>query len=89
MPAITRKGLMNLIINRTVFTYTPSDMAKELLKCVCCRRIKSLYSHTSEFRQQRLFMKAESKLNHDFDALSLLRTLKLMKLLTPILFDPM
>jgi hypothetical protein len=77
---------MNLIINRIVFTYSAWDIIKEMGACVCCRRLKEK-EDISKYRQQYLYFKGRRKLEHNFDALSLLRFMQQMQLLAPILLD--
>ncbi len=77
---------MNSIINRVVFKYTGWDIAKEFVKCIWCRKLKTIEAK-KENRQQFLYYKAREKLEKNFDALSLLRFMQQMQLLAPILLD--
>lgn len=38
---VSRRKIMNSIINRIVFNYTGWDISKEFIKCIWCRKMKS------------------------------------------------
>jgi len=47
---ISRRKIMNMIVNRIVFIYSAWDILKEISHCVCCRKLKSK-KDISNFRQ--------------------------------------
>ncbi len=38
---ISRRKIMNMIVNRMVFVYSAWDICKEITHCICCRRLKT------------------------------------------------
>ncbi|CDW80946.1 UNKNOWN [Stylonychia lemnae] len=83
---ISRRKIMNTILNRQVFQYSACDIMKEFLCCFNCRRMKSK-KEIQRFRQQYLYQKAKKKIEQKFDALSLIKFMHQMQLLGPTLLD--
>jgi hypothetical protein len=84
---ISRKKLLNVILNRVKLNYTGWDILKDFLSCACCRRLKSR-NDKNKYRQQVLYRKAIAKLDNNFDSLAMLKTMQQINLLAPILLDP-
>ena len=78
---------MGEIFERTLFRYSITDLLKEYCCCYCMRK-KNSWRNKIRFRRQYLFEKGLKKLNNNFDALSLLKSMQLLQLISPILFDP-
>eukprot|EP00347_Sterkiella_histriomuscorum_P022098 403331687 len=83
---ISRRKIMNTIVNRLVFIYSSLDILNEIMTCACLRRYKTK-KQIQDYRQQFLYYKAKQKLESNFDALSLMRFMHQMQLLGPILLD--
>jgi hypothetical protein len=82
--------LMNLI-NRKRFDYTIKDIMLFILKCLCFRKIKlKKYTGTKEDWQKNVkkhfqFNEGEDKLFDELDVITLLKTMRRVKLLTQTL----
>jgi len=69
---VSRRKIINQIINRIVFSYSTSDIFNEFFRCICCRKFKTKHERNL-YRQQYLYYKAKKKIESNFDALSLMR----------------
>lgn len=63
------------------------DIFKKVFLCLSTKKLKSL-KHNSQFRHHYLFQKASHKINHEFDAIALLKMMKQVKLMARILLNP-
>lgn len=71
-----------------MFEYSFKDILRELLHCLCIRRLDKRVMK-ARFRKQLLYRRAMQKLNNNFDSLSLLKTMQIVRLITPLLLNPM
>lgn len=78
---VSRKNLINTILSRVTFDYTILDIAKEYLQCIWCRKLKKKRER-EQFKKYLLYKKGLKKLYNNFDALSLLRSMQQLKLLS-------
>ena len=78
--------LMNLI-HRRRFNYTGGDILEYVARCLCLRKKKLKKYKDKEFwvkniKKHYLFGKGVDKMNHELDVLTLLRTMRRVKLLS-------
>ncbi|TNV85532.1 hypothetical protein FGO68_gene3405 [Halteria grandinella] len=73
--------LVNLI-NRKRFTYTFKDICESLVKCLFLRK-----TNATKDKQHFLFKKGEHKLKQELDMISLLKSMRQIKLLTQVILN--
>ncbi len=69
------------LINRQRFNYTAKDILTYIFKCLCCRRKESLRDSDQNLKHF-LFDKAEEKLESELDIITLLKSMRKLKLMT-------
>ncbi len=75
--------LMNLIKRRR-FKYTSSDILKYVFKCLCMRKIKK---QTEKLKKHFIYDKGAEKLQEELNIITLLKTIRQVKLLTQVLLS--
>eukprot|EP00347_Sterkiella_histriomuscorum_P023442 403334623 len=76
-------GLMKEIYRRFRFNYTLKDMLQYLYKCGCCRSHKKLLFNP-KLKKHALFEKGTEKLMHELDCVTLLKSIRQLKLFTQV-----
>lgn len=69
------------LINRHRFNYRPRDILAYIFKCLCCRRKQTLRDSETNLKHF-LFEKAEEKLESELDIITLLKSMRKLKLMT-------
>lgn len=70
---LSRKKIMQTVLHRTQFIYKGRDIFWSLVKCLCLRSRSR--KNRRNYKNYYLYQKAEKKLNHNFDSLSLVRSM--------------
>jgi hypothetical protein len=69
------------ILNRARFEYGINDMMKYIAYCICLRKKKHL-AKDPLLRKFALFKKGKQKLMHELDCVTLVKSIRMVKLLT-------
>ena len=77
--------LMNLI-NRQRFIYSALDILRYLRDFVFCRRLHNL-RHSHRYKKHFLFAKGQEKLDEELNVITLLKSIRQLKLLTQVLLN--
>ncbi|CDW90070.1 UNKNOWN [Stylonychia lemnae] len=75
------------IQNRVNFKFTFKDVLRATFGFIRSKDLSSK-KHEELYRKQYLFRKGVKKINHEFDAISLLKLMKQVKLLTQVILGP-
>lgn len=74
------QAVMMNILSRKRFVYTMSDIFKFIFTCLCLRKTMKKSHH-------HLYRKGERKLMEELDVISLLRSMRQIKLLTQVMLN--
>lgn len=80
--------ILRNVINRKKFQYSGVDILAFIARCLCCRKLKlSRFKGTKKewdasFKKHYHFKEGEDKLSNELDVITLLKTLRKVKLLT-------
>ena len=70
------------IINRKRFKYSISDILTYIMKCLCIKNINKNRRIKNKNKQHFLFEKGEEKLLEELDVVTILKSIRQIKLLT-------
>ncbi|CDW84258.1 UNKNOWN [Stylonychia lemnae] len=74
------------LINRRRFRYTSKDILTYLFQCLCLRKTRTLREN-NVYKNHYLFMKAQDKLDQELDVITLLRSLRKLRLMNSTLLN--
>ncbi|CDW71370.1 UNKNOWN [Stylonychia lemnae] len=77
--------LLNLI-KRKRFSYTGRNILEYIVNCLCLKKIKTL-KHQKAYKNQFIFKKGQDKFLDELDVISILKSMRQVKLLTQVLLN--